>query len=85
MPLHIQNAEAERLAETLAKITGQSVPDAVIQALQAQIAREEAQKAQVETMVAEAMAIGHRCANLPVLDPRSDDDLLGYGPNGLPS
>lgn len=86
MSLHIQDTEAERLAETLAKLTGQSVPDAVIKALRAQIAREkEARQAEVVTMVSEAMAIGHHCANLPVLDQRNDDELLGYGADGLPS
>lgn len=85
MSLHIQDAEAERLAETLAQITGQSIPDAVIKALRDQIAREEARQAQVETMVSEAMAIGRHCADLPVLDQRNDDELLGYGEDGLPS
>jgi len=85
MSLHIQDKEAELLARTLARLTGESVTTAVIKALQAQIAREQARQTQVEAMVAEAMAIGRHCAGLPVLDRRNDDELLGYGDDGLPS
>ncbi len=30
-------------------------------------------------------AIIERCKALPILDDRSDDDILGYDENGLPS
>jgi antitoxin VapB len=36
-------------------------------------------------MVAEAMAIGRHFSSLPVLDPRSPDEILGYDENGLPT
>ncbi|WP_448188181.1 type II toxin-antitoxin system VapB family antitoxin [Azospirillum sp. sgz301742] len=29
--------------------------------------------------------IGKHCASLPVLDPRSPDEILGYDENGLPN
>ena len=31
------------------------------------------------------MAIGKSFANLPVLDPRSDDEIMGYDKHGLPT
>ncbi len=32
----------------------------------------------------EIVAIGKRCASLPVLDPRSPEEILGYDEHGLP-
>jgi antitoxin VapB len=32
----------------------------------------------------ELEAIAEHCANLPVLDPRSADEILGYNEHGLP-
>jgi hypothetical protein len=31
------------------------------------------------------MAIADHCASLPVLDTRSEDEIMGWDENGLPS
>lgn len=35
--------------------------------------------------VKEIMAIAHRVATAPELDPRSADEIIGYDENGIPS
>jgi len=34
--------------------------------------------------VGEIMAIAHRFSSLPVLDERSDEEIIGYDENGIP-
>ncbi len=85
MPLSIKDPEADRLARALAQRTGETLTLAVIKALRERLAREEQRQADVESTVEDAMAIGRHCASLPVLDPRSDDEVLGYDERGLPA
>lgn len=85
MPLSIKDPEADRLARALAQRTGETLTLAVIKALRERLAREEQRQADVEGTVEDAMAIGRHCALLPVLDPRSDDEVLGYDERGLPA
>jgi antitoxin VapB len=40
---------------------------------------------QTKPTVEEIMAIAHRFSSLPVLDDRSDDEIIGYDENGIPS
>lgn len=85
MTLHINNPEADRLARELADKTGESIEQAVINSLRDKLAAQERKKDDVERLVAEVMEIGRRCAALPVLDPRSADEIIGYDENGLPT
>lgn len=39
---------------------------------------------QARPTVEEIMAIAHRFSSLPVLDDRSDDEIVGYDENGIP-
>jgi len=39
---------------------------------------------QTRPTVEEIMAIAHRFSSLPVLDDRSDDEIIGYDENGIP-
>jgi antitoxin VapB len=86
MALHITNPKANALARKLAKETGETLTDAVIKALEDQLVRSAAQKASdVEARKAAVMEIVHRIRALPVLDDRTDDEILGYDENGLPT
>ena len=85
MTLHINNPEADRLARELADKTGETVEQAVINSLRDKLAAHAHKKEEAERLVAEIMEIGRRCAALPVLDPRSPDEILGYDENGLPT
>ena len=83
MALNIKDPEADRLARELARRRGETITQAVIPALREQIGREKARR-RAPGMAAQLLEIGHRYSSLPVLDNRSDDDILGYDENGLP-
>lgn len=83
MALRIE-AEAERLAREIAHHTGETPAQAVITALRERLARLEHRNQESERRFAEIMAISEHCANLPVLDPRHPDEILGYDEYGLP-
>ncbi len=83
MPLSIKHPEADRLARQLAAKTGESLTDAVINALREKLARHPA-RGTAHRLSHELRAIRERCAKLPVLDPRAPDEILGYDDHGLP-
>jgi antitoxin VapB len=82
--LNIKHPEADRLARELAARTGESITEAVLNALRDRLRRERGRVRQ-PSLVEELTAIGKRCAGLPVLDARSADEILGYDDNGVPS
>jgi antitoxin VapB len=86
MGLSIKNAEVETLIRQLADQRGISMTEALRQAVTHEIARDaEAKAAEVQAKIARIMAIARETAALPVLDPRSADEILGYDENGLPN
>jgi len=85
MPISIKAPEADRLARELAAITGETITGAVIVAMRERLVREERKQQNSDALLEEIRAISHHCASLPVLDTRSDDEILGYDENGIPS
>ena len=87
MAVNIEHPEVDRLARELARRRGESVTDAVLVALQEQLRREPAvavPRPPRAGMAEDLMAIGHHFSSLPLLDDRSDDEILGYDEHGLP-
>jgi len=84
MPLSIKDAEADRLARELAKRTGETITQAVVTALKERLAREE-RKPDDDQMVEDVLEIARHFSSLPVLDPRPDDEIIGYDEHGLPT
>jgi antitoxin VapB len=84
MSLCIEHPDAEVLARQLAIYKDTTVSDAVIYALREQLQREQ-QKYQYNRkgLKAELLAIGKRCAGLPVLDQRSPEEIIGYNQYGI--
>jgi antitoxin VapB len=85
MALNIKNPETERLARELARVTGESLTEAVTKALRDRLARETRQGADREQIRAEIRRIQTDVAALPVLDDRTPDEILGYDEFGLPT
>ena len=83
MPLSIKHPEADRLARELAARTGESLTEAVINALKERLQR-EAGRASVRRLSDELGRIGARCAALPVIDDRAADEIIGYDEDGVP-
>ena len=83
MALNIRNRETERLAEDLARYTGETKTEAVTKALRDRLARVRRERSG-RRLADELEAIASECAGLPVLDPRPVDEILGYDAHGLP-
>lgn len=83
MALNIKHPEADKLARELARRRGESLTEAVLTALREQLKREKG-KRRAPGLAEELMEIGRRFSSLPVLDDRSDDEILGYDENGIP-
>jgi antitoxin VapB len=83
MALSITDSRTDKLARELAKRTGESITEAVTKAIEDRPKRVEA-RLRKQSLAAELMEIGRRCAALPTLDPRSADEVLGYDEHGLP-
>jgi len=87
MALSIRDPETDRLVRELSKLTGESMTEAVRRAVRERLERtrggdtpdDEAAK-RFEAM----MAIARKCAALPVVDDRSEDEILGLDSDGIP-
>lgn len=80
MVLSIKSERADQLARDLAELTGTSITDAVTASLEAQLELERRRRRRP--------ALGdiiERFRELPVLDERSPDEIIGYGEHGLPA
>ena len=84
MALNIKDEGADRLARELAAETGESITTAVtiavrerLERLRGAVPRERRHQA--------LRQIAERSAGRPVRDPRSADEIVGYGSDGLPS
>jgi antitoxin VapB len=83
MPLSIKNPEAEQLARQLADRTGETLTDAILNSLRERMKRISGRRHTV-SLEQQIEAIAKRCAALPIIDKRSEDDILGYDKKGLP-
>jgi antitoxin VapB len=84
MPLSIKSPEADRLARELANATGETITDAVVGALQEKLERQKRKQGDPQ-LVADLMAIAKHCASLPVLNDLTEDEIMGWDENGLPT
>ena len=85
MPLSIKDPEADRLARAVAARTGETLTQAVINALRDRLANEEQKDHDVERRVADAMDIGRHYVLQPLRDDRTAEEIVGYDERGLPS
>ena len=83
MAINIRNTETERLAEELAKLTGETKTEAVTVALRDRLERVKRTRSH-RRLADELDKIAVHCASLPVLDSRRPDEILGYDEIGLP-
>ncbi len=83
MALNIRNPEAERLADELAELTGETKTEAVRKALEERLARLRRER-KVRRLADELEEIAMHCSSLPVLDNRREEEILGYDRDGVP-
>lgn len=83
MALNIRNPETEKLAAELAKQTGETKTEAVTKAVRDRLVRVRRERTN-RRLADELEEIAEHCATLPVLDERSEEEILGYDEVGLP-
>ena len=82
--------ETEQLARLVAARRG-TTPEAVVrdgveaEARAAGVGPIERDPGEPKATIDELMAIAEHCASLPLLDPRTRDEIIGYDENGLPA
>ena len=82
--LNIKDPEVHSLAAELARRTGQTLTQAVKEALRDRLARERTATSDQKRLVARVLALGRRASSRPVIDSRSPDEILGYDEFGAP-
>jgi antitoxin VapB len=82
MALNIKSEEADVLARKLAKRTGETLTEAVLNALKERLARTE--NARGTELLRELQVIRRRASRLKRRDRRSPEEIIGYDKNGLP-
>jgi antitoxin VapB len=81
--LSLKDPEADRLARDVAARTGETLTTAVVVALRERLARLRG-RARRRRLRDELREIAHRCAQLPPLDNRPSEDVLGCDERGSP-
>jgi antitoxin VapB len=82
MAISIKDPETDRLARELAEATGESLTDAIREALRDRLAR--ASRLRQKNLAAEVRRIQERVARLPVLDARSPEEIVAFDEHGVP-
>jgi antitoxin VapB len=77
MALSIRNKRAEELARKAARASGKSMTEVIIDALETKLADLESHPAS-DADLERIMSISRRCSELPTLDNRPDEVILGY-------
>jgi antitoxin VapB len=83
MALSIKNSETERLARQVASETGESLTEAIQKSLQERWERLKMRR-RGHVLADQVEDLLRRVDALPVLDSRTEDEILGYDENGIP-
>ncbi len=84
MALSIKSIRTENLAREVAAKTGESITAAIQKALEERLDRLKRER-KTQTLMVQLEDILHRVDQLPILDPRTPEEIVGYDENGLPS
>jgi antitoxin VapB len=84
MGVFIKKPEAEAKIRELAARTGETITEAVERAVDERLARIEARPKQGRIDRKKLAEILARFDSLPVDDPRSPDEIIGYDEHGVP-
>jgi len=84
MALNIKDPTTDRLVRELAATTGESITTAVTVAVRERLERIRG-IAPAEVRKQAILRIAREFAAMPVLDDRTDEEILGYDEDGLPT
>lgn len=83
MALSIKDPEADRLARELAERTGETLTEAIVAALRERLARQRRKRARPARRE-RLRILRESMRELPVLDGRTPEEIIGYDDTGLP-
>jgi antitoxin VapB len=83
MPLSIKNEATERLARQVASETGESLTEAIQKSLEERLERLK-RRHKVHILTGQIEDLLRRVDALPTVDSRPEDEILGYGEDGIP-
>ena len=83
MAMSIKSADAEALARKVSAMTGETLTAAIVTALRERLYRLQ-QVNQHDLLADQLDAIAQRSAELPIIDQRSADEIIGYDDQGVP-
>lgn len=81
--MNIASAKVDELAHRLARLTGEDVETALERAIEERLSRVALPVGTDKNAV--LTSFFDKISHLPVRDGRPIDEILGYGPDGLPS
>ena len=80
--MNVISAKADELAYRLARLTGEDVETAVERAIEERLSRVETARPVSRAAILKFIK---NVSAMPVKDARPIDEIVGYGPDGLPS
>ena len=84
MALSLKDPETDRLARELARLTGESLTEAVRTSLAERLERERLRRGRPKKGLAERLnELALECAAFPDHDTRSPDEIIGYDEDGM--
>jgi len=83
MAMSIKSPEAEALARKVSAMTGENLTAAIVTALRQRLRHLENSN-QRDSLADQLNAIAGRSAELPVIDRRTDEEIIGYDDQGVP-
>jgi len=84
MALSLKDPETDTLARQVASMTGETLTEAIRTSLRLRLRQEQLKRGEGPELAKALSEIADRCVALPVLDDRSDDEILGYDEHGIP-
>ncbi|MBV9286228.1 MAG: type II toxin-antitoxin system VapB family antitoxin [Hyphomicrobiales bacterium] len=81
--MNIASAKVEELAKRLARLTGEDVETALERAVEERLSRVATGTS--DNREAAMRRFFDRVSAMPIRDERPIEDIIGYGPDGLPS
>jgi antitoxin VapB len=82
MAILIKDREADRLIRTLAERTGESITDAVKQAVRERLQNVPPSEGELAARRRKLARLVARCNAMPTVDQRTPDEILGYNKLG---
>jgi len=83
MALHITNSEVEQKVRDLAALTGESMTDAIGAAVEERMHRVRPSYKQADPTVEEILELVRSFKLQPINEGLTEDEILGYGPDGM--